>query len=275
MRKGIFASGALHAGIVVATVVAWPHAAPNLASEMPPAIPVELVTVAEASNIAPSVVEEPPAPPLEEPAPPPPEEVAEAKPPEPEPAPEAAEPKPVPDPAPEPAAKPEETVAAPRNPIVPRRRPQAAPQQNFDLDNVLALLDRRAPRPAPPPASASVDDVPRRGIGAQNAFTLDISDALLAQMRDCWNVPVGAPDPEQLIVQVRVFLARDGDLAQPPQLMPDSRIAATRNTYVNAAAQAALRAVNVCAPYRGLPTDRYESWREIVMTFDPSKMVGR
>jgi outer membrane biosynthesis protein TonB len=279
VRKGILFSTTLHVGIIGATLVAWPHAIPEAPSELLPAIPVELVTVADVSNVARTVVEEPPPPPAEE-APPPPEQVAEA-PPEPEP---PSEPEPAPEPEPQPEAPPppkpaperEAAATPPRNPVVPRRRPQPAPRPpEFNVDNVLALLDQRAPRPQPPPASTRVEEFASRGLGAQNAFTLDIRDALLAQMRECWNVPVGAPNPEQLVVEVRVFLARDGDLAQAPLLMPQSRAAAARNSYVNAAAQAALRAVNVCAPYRGLPVDRYDAWREIVMTFDPSKMMGR
>ena len=98
---------------------------------------------------------------------------------------------------------------------------------------------------------------------------------LLSQMRECWNVPVGAPRPEELIVQVRVFLTPDGGLARPPVLEPATRGAAASNPYMRTAAEAALRAVNVCEPYMRLPRDRYETWREIVMTFDPSKMIGR
>jgi hypothetical protein len=88
-------------------------------------------------------------------------------------------------------------------------------------------------------------------------------------------VPAGAPNPEQLIVQVRVFLAPDGNLLQPPQLEPATRAAAASNQYMRTAAEAASRAINVCAPYKRLPTDKYDAWREIVMTFDPSKMIGR
>jgi hypothetical protein len=275
MRKGILFSATLHAGIIGATLVAWPHAVADSPSEILPAIPVELVQVADVSNIAPAVVEEPPPepePPPEVVEPPPPPEPEAVPEPEPEPAPEvvtAAEPEPEPEPE---VAQ----AAPPQRPLGPRRRPPPRPQQReFNLDNVLALLgEREASRPPPPPAAREAEQ-PVRGLGAQNAMTLDIRDALLNQMRECWNVPVGAPNPEQLIVQVRVFLARNGDLAQPPQLMPESRAAATRNSYMNAAAQAALRAVNICAPYRGLPVDRYDVWREIVMTFDPSKMVGR
>jgi len=61
-----------------------------------------------------------------------------------------------------------------------------------------------------PQANAKVAETTQKGFGEQTLMTIDIRDALLAQMRECWNVPVGAPNPEQLIVQVRVFLAPDG-----------------------------------------------------------------
>jgi outer membrane biosynthesis protein TonB len=269
VRRGILISGALHIGVIGATLVAWPHAL-DLSDDESPVVPVELVTVADVSNIAPTVTQPEPEP-VVEPTPPP-EPVAEQEPPPPE---EVAPDTKPPPPDEKPAEKPEDVAQAPRNPVIPKPRPPAEKPQKFDLDNVLALLDKRAPKPPPAPANARVAQQAVRGIGAQNAMTLDIRDALLAQMRECWNVPAGAPEPEQLIVQVRVFLARDGDLAQPPQLTPESRAAMASNAYIRTAGEAALRAVNVCAPYHDLPTDRYDVWREIVMTFDPSKMAGR
>jgi len=41
-----------------------------------------------------------------------------------------------------------------------------------------------------------------------------------------------------------------------------------------AAAESARRAVIQCAPYT-LPADRYDSWQEIVLDFDPAAMAGR
>jgi hypothetical protein len=275
LKRSVIASGLLHAAIIVAATVAWPTTY-EPADETPPVVPIELVTISEVSNIAPTVEEpkpqqlvsvEPPAvqeqiltPPLE------PVEVA------PEP---LDEKKPEPLPKPKPAE--EKTAStAPANPAVPRRKPQQQPQQKFDVDSVLALLDKRAPaKPAAPPANAKVAEQTVKGLGAQDSFTLDLKDALLAQMRECWNVPVGAPNPEQLIVQVRVFLLPDGGLARSPQLEAATRSAMGGSPYMRTAAEAALRAVNVCAPYKRLPPDRYDSWREIVMTFDPSKMIGR
>jgi colicin import membrane protein len=269
MKRSMIASGVLHAMVIVAATVAWPHAIEQ-SDEVPSVIPVDLVTIADVTNIAPTVqeVQKPETPP-EQPAPPQPQAAA--------PPPQQAEVAPSePDKAPPPPPKEAEqkNASVPVNPARPRRKP-APDQQKFDVDTVLALLDKRAPKPVAPPANAKPAETTVKGLGAQDSFTMDLSDALLAQMRECWNVPGGAPNPEQLIVQVRVFLAQDGSLAQPPLLEPASRAAAASNPYMRTAAEAALRAVSVCEPYKRLPPNRYDAWREIVMTFDPSKMIGR
>lgn len=264
MKRSMIASGMLHAAVIAVATVAWPHAI-EPSDEAPSVVPVELVTIAEATNIAPSVQETkkpdtPPEQPQPEAAAPPPQQ-AEIAPPE-------------PDKAPVPKEAEQKNVSAPASPARPRRKPAPDAQQKFDVDTVIALLDKRAPKAAPP-SNAKPAETTVKGLGAQDAFTMDLKDALLAQMRECWNVPVGAPNPEQLIVQVRVFLAQDGSLAQPPLLEPASRAAAAGNPYMRTAAEAALRAVSVCEPYKRLPPEKYEAWREIVMTFDPSKMIGR
>jgi len=265
LKRSIIASGFLHLAVIAVATVSWPHAIALSDEQDPPIVPIDLVTVAEETNIAPTVPNQKPpepqpeAPPPQQAAPPPLEaEVAPADL-------DKAKPKPLP--------KEAEASAPPPKPALPRRKPD--PQQAFNVDTVLALLDKRAPKAPTPPPTAKPAEQPITGRGLQTAMTVDLQDALLAQMRECWNVPVGAPNPEQLIVQVRVFLAQDGSLAQPPQLEPATRTAAASNQFMRAAAEAALRAVNVCEPYKRLPPDRYEAWREVVMTFDPSKMAGR
>ena len=267
LRRSVVASGLLHVAVIAVTSVAWPmsFAVPE---DTPPAIPVDLVTVADVTNVAPVApdppkVEKPPEPqPQPEATPPPP-------PPEAEVAPEPDKP-----PVPKPAPEKEQVAAAPAHPVKPRLKPSRTTPQKFDVDTVLALLDKSAPEKKVITPAVKQAEIPVRGLGAQNASTVDIRDALLSQMRECWNVPVGAPEPEKLIVQVRVYLAQDGSLAQPPQLEPATRAAAASNPYMRTAAEAALRAVNVCEPYKHLPSDRYDVWREIVMTFDPSKMAS-
>jgi outer membrane biosynthesis protein TonB len=260
MLRGIVGSATLHAAIILATLVAW-ASAPERSDEPPQVIPVEMVDIADATNIRPQMREEPK--PVEQP----PEEVA---PPTPEP--QVAEAAPQEEEAPPP---PEEQPKAPEvAPPPPQRKPPPPkPTATFDPDRILALLDKRAPRAAAP-APAPRGERTQRGIGNMNAATMDIQAAFLQQMRECWNFPAGAPNPEELIVTMDIRLTPDGHLAGSPELSADTRAAMRGNAFMRAAGEAALRAVSICEPYR-LPQDRYAQWRELTLVFDPTKMVGR
>jgi hypothetical protein len=76
------------------------------------------------------------------------------------------------------------------------------------------------------------------------------------------------------VVQFDMFLKPDGSVAQPPQLSAESESAAAHDSFTRAAAEAALRAIYTCAPYK-LPADRYNQWQEITLNFDPRQMVGQ
>lgn len=102
---------------------------------------------------------------------------------------------------------------------------------------------------------------------------MDLVDALRNQIAQCWSAPIGSPHPERLIVALEVFLNPDGSVAQPPQLDANSAAAAASDPFMRAAAEAAKRAIVVCAPYK-LPSDRYQTWRDLDVTFDPRKMAG-
>jgi hypothetical protein len=135
------------------------------------------------------------------------------------------------------------------------------------LNSVLATAS------APPNAKPA--NRTTKGFGAQTAMTADLQDALRSQIRPCWSPPVGAPHPEQLIVDFDLFLNSDGTVAQPPQLAADSAAAAAANPYVRAAAEAARRAIYTCQPYK-LPAGSYTTWREInPFRFDPRDIVDQ
>jgi hypothetical protein len=176
---------------------------------------------------------------------------------------EAAEPEPAPKPPP------------PRPKVQPTPQPKAAEpkKEDFDVNKVMALLDKReaAQKPA---SSARVADKTIKGFGPQTAMTMDLQDSLRSQIQQCWNPPVGAPDPRELVVQFDLFLKPDGSVAQPPQLSGESESAAAHDSFTRAAAEAARRAIYTCAPYK-LPADRYSQWQEITLNFDPRQMMGQ
>ena len=191
--------------------------------------------------------------PVPTPAPPPP--TAEAAP-SPVPAPTIT---PKPEPAPTPVAKPDTKPTPPDN----KKKPKT--------DDFAALLSSLT-APTATPRNAHTADRTQRGAGLANAMTMDLVDGLKNQIQPCWSPPVGAPHPERLIPTFRMFLNPDGSVAQPPQLSADSAMMAAGDPFMRAAVEAARRAIYTCAPYK-LPADKYTTWRDITIDFDPRKMV--
>lgn len=247
-RVGIVVALLLHAAIVAATLFTWQHKL-EIADQSPPTVPVDLVTVADQTNIAPTVQRVQPKP-ADETPPPQPQPVP------PPPAPTPPIPKPAP--PPKPLLKPVPAAPAPTKPPKPKT------DAFNDLLNTLT-------KPAATPRNARIADRTVRGVGAMNAATMDLVNALKNQITQCWNPPVGAPHPEQLIPVFQLFLNPDGGVAQPPQLSADSAAAVASDPFMRAAAEAARRAIYTCAPYK-LPADKYSTWRDITINFDPRQL---
>ncbi|NWH07287.1 MAG: hypothetical protein HXY22_01310 [Alphaproteobacteria bacterium] len=291
MQRGLLASGVLHVVLIALTLVTLPRF-----TDLPPPaefIPVDLVApVTGETNIAPTVKAEEPVPEPETkpeaPAEPQPQEMAAlplspAPEPEaiPEPAPQQprAEPTPEPPPAEEPkpqAEKPPEPQVKPRQkPTPPKPEKPKPPKPEFDLDQIIGVIDREqkpVPRAPGEQRQATASDRTRPRAGAGTGLSLSEIDAFRSQVSKCWNAPIGAPNPEQLIVEVRIRLNEDGSLQAQPEFTDPSRYSAG-DTYYRAAAEAARRAIIQCAPYK-LPVDRYSMWSEIDVNFDPRKMAG-
>lgn len=269
-------SAALHAGALATALMVWPSLAPP-AIQAAESIPVDLVTLADETNVTPQeaapepVPEPPPQPeiaaaqesmPDEAPPPPPPEQdgfVEEKKEEPPKPEPKKPEPKLA---MAEPKPKPEK--------LKEKKEPK---KDEFDLDRITSLIDKMDKNPpaaetregAKPTAQKSV-----RGVGAQSAMTATEIDALRAQLRKCWNVPVGAPDPSALVFRMRIFLNPDGSVAAQPELLDKGGLA---DPYFRAATDSARRAVLMCSPFQ-LPPEKYDAWNDITITFDPTRMAG-
>jgi hypothetical protein len=284
MRRPLLISAGLHAAALIATLVAFPSPK-ELPSVQTRALPVELVTVSEMTNLkrqAKKIAEKPK--PVEKPVEKPKPEPEKPKP-VPQPQPKA---EPVPSPEPEEKAeplpekkaekKPEPKKEPPKpekpKPVKTQKPEKKKPKREFDPTQIAALLDKMPDQSSQPDeavpteekADAPVTDNP----DAQ--MTLSEIDAFKVQMQKCWSVPAGAAGAENLIVQIRVFLNPDGSLAQPPELMDKTKML-TGNSYYRTAAESAMRAIRRCQPFK-MPADKYNSWREIELNFDPREMLG-
>jgi outer membrane biosynthesis protein TonB len=271
---GALAALLVHAAVIAFVVYFSVNWRPMLdvAEDAPPSVPVDLVTIADKTNIAPTVERAPPPKPVEAPAPTPPQP-APPTPPPPQPD-EDTEPAPVPSqpvvqkppPLPKPIAKPQAQAVTPPAPPKEAKKPKVDP---------FAALLNAIPGTAPAPKNARIASRTTPGAGAMNAATADIVDALRSQIKPCWSPQVGAPNPADLVVDFDLVLNPDGSVAQPPQLVGDSA-GRMGNPYTRAAAEAARRAIFACSPFKNLPADRYSQWREInPFHFDPRQMMGQ
>jgi hypothetical protein len=89
---------------------------------------------------------------------------------------------------------------------------------------------------------------------------------LQRQLYGCWSPPVGLLEAKNLVVRVTFSLNRDGFLSGAPQVKT-----AGSGPLFQAAAESAVRAIRKCTPVK-LPADKYESWKELEITFDPHMM---
>jgi outer membrane biosynthesis protein TonB len=165
------------------------------------------------------------------------------------------------------AQKPDTKPVEAKTPVPPKKPPQPNVPA-FDPNQVMALLDKRAPQ-----RQASMNDtlIPMVSRGAPAAQAAAISqselDALRARLYQLWNPPAGVRNPEELVVQIRISLNPDGRLASPPMVLTSG----TSPLFL-ASRESAARAILRGQPFDMLKPEHYEQWKEIEITFDPRQM---
>ncbi len=118
------------------------------------------------------------------------------------------------------------------------------------------------------PASSLQDQASGTSQGRDTANTTTDAELLFAQISQQWDLPVGGAGAENIVVRLRFSLKPDGMLAREPEVLEGARDPSSL-----AAADAAKRAVLRAQPFR-IPPGRYESFRDNVISFDPSLMYG-
>lgn len=241
------------------------------------------------------VVSEAPPEPADKPAPAPEPEIAE-------PAPvEATEPAPVPEPTPAPA--PAEVAALPADPTpdpvaeaiaeaapaepqfaalpsagpVPQARPTppkpsasqtaSSKQSDFNADEVAALLNKQDAQGGG--ARRSTETAALGGTRTTRGNTLSQSemDALRGQIQRNWNIIPGMADGGDVRVTVTMSLDPSGNIVGQPQVQASGGSDAVRRTLAGSARRAVLKS----QPYQ-LPAEKYDSWSNVIVNFDPSQM---
>jgi len=153
-----------------------------------------------------------------------------------------------------------------------------AEAKKYDSGQFDALLKNlaaqdTAPSPDPPRkmriASGTASSQPRAPLGSQ--LSASEVDMVREQISRCWNVPAGARDAKDMVVELRVVVEPDG-MVQQATIVDQGRLAG--DPFFRAAAESARRAFfnPQCRPLR-LPPDKYETWKDMVVDFSPKDLL--
>jgi outer membrane biosynthesis protein TonB len=260
--RGLAASALLHASIIAATLFTFSQAKLEIEDQSPPVVPVDLVTIAQKTNIAPTVQEQPKA--IQIQVQPPQADELQTKVPA---LPQQSEFAPPPE-----QATSEPALPKPRPVPLPKAKPQARPERETKKkkseEDLSALLNKLT-APSAAPKNAKVASRTQRGFGDMNAMTMELRDALRNQIEQCmdWGPLADSPNARDIVVTVDLTLNADGSVAG---VAPH----ATSGPYQSAAISAAMRAIHVCAPYK-LPADQYATWRDSNVDFSPRDVLGQ
>jgi outer membrane biosynthesis protein TonB len=252
-RSSIITSACFHLAAVIIAIVGLPFLSKKeLVLPQPMVVEfVELSKITQTTKVTPK-----PAPPKEEPkkeAPPPPppkntasevvkpvEKPIETPPEKPDPVKE----KPVPEI--DPAALPDKKKPPVKKPVKkPIEKPAEKLKPEKDFSSVLKNLSADKEAPKPPAPETNLTDVkesaPDSGENAPlgEKMTMSEEDALRSQLEKCWNVPYGAKDAEDMVVEIYLVINPDRTLREA-KVVDQSRY--NSDTFYRAAADSALRA---------------------------------
>jgi outer membrane biosynthesis protein TonB len=147
--------------------------------------------------------------------------------------------------------------------------PKPQRQYAFNAADTKALLDKRDPtRQSITGAQAN----PKSALGVPAApaqkLTLGWVPAFKKRVSDCWAVPAGIRDGQNIEVRIYLELNPNGMLAGPPIPMGGSA-----NAFGPAVSESAIRAIEQCQPYTFLPQNEYKGgWDRIDITFSTTEM---
>ena len=117
----------------------------------------------------------------------------------------------------------------------------------------------------------SLDDTPTPSVeNTASAIPLSYSEIseIKYQIQQCWQIPPSvATTNEQLVLKIR--LNRDGSLVDV-KVVDAAKYKA--NQSLRLLAESALRAVEKCSPLKNLPKEKFASWRDLELGFNPQDL---
>jgi hypothetical protein len=170
--------------------------------------------------------------------------------------------------------QPKPTPAKPKP--TPEKKAEEEPMEDEALknliDDAINNSDKKEQKPAKDTAPAQNLTKSEAAYDASLPLSISEKDAITSQFVQCWRLPAGAANDYELKVSIDVWLRPDGSVVKA-YLTSDQRGKYNADSVFRAAADSALRAVHMCSPLKNLPVNKYNSWKEMRLNFDPSMQL--
>jgi hypothetical protein len=140
------------------------------------------------------------------------------------------------------------------------------------INDAIENSDKKPEKPAKETAPAQNLTKSTANYDASLPLSISEKDAITSQFVQCWRLPAGSANDYSLKVSIDVWLRPDGSVVKA-FLTSDQRGKYNADSVFRAAADSALRAVHMCSPLKNLPVNKYDSWKEMRLNFDPSMQL--
>ena len=273
----------MHVALLLIAAFGLPVLLPKQPDPVPMVMSIDILPISEVANVKPS--DQPlqkaqtkavTAPPKPVPTPPAPPKAAVTPPPPPPPPPKSFDP---------------DAGAETKDKIKPIDKPKDPPKPTIDqkstedFNKILADMKLDAEKKQKADAAAAAKDakdkanVPANLTKSDQPYNDQIpmstteTNSIRDQLQICWSPPIGAKDANKLVVIIHINIGADGVVSNP-KLDPTQLMRYNSDTFFRAAADAAMRATlnPKCNTLKNLPADKYNTWHETAVYFDPSNM---
>ena len=143
----------------------------------------------------------------------------------------------------------------------------------FDPNKIAALIDKSKEETAEIQKKQSLEITQNQdsSVSLNKGITLSQEDAIKAQIYKCWNIPLGLPYDQNLLVRIRLKLKQDGSILFS-EILDHARMNQPGQGFYKVLAESALRAVKLCDPLK-MPATGYEKWKDLQLNFDAKEML--
>ena len=188
---------------------------------------------------------------------------------------------PEPKPQPKEAPKPKDAVAVQPKKETKQKEPEKTSPKtknkkpDYNLKSLLASVEK-VRQDAPNPQQEQPDTTEALDNGTEGRMdkilTISDRDFIASKLRDCWNIDGGAQNIEEIKVEIRVLVNKDGSI-RDVKIMNHMNLPAFKSL-----SESARRAVYICAqkgadsPFKILSdnyADHYSDWKELYLNFNP------